>query len=292
MAFSRACPSKPGYDGQVRHDGLSIGDVVEATGLGEATLRAWERRYGFPAPSREPSGHRRYTADDVERLRRIVEERDRGVPLAAAVGRTLATSPAAPSLFARLRASRPELQPIVMRKRHMVHMSHAIEDESAARAERSILVGAFQRERFYRQARPRWRDLARGAELAVAFADFPKLRRPRGAAVEVPVDREHPMAREWALICASADHAACMIGWEPPARSPSHDLEREFEVILSVDPAVVRDAVEAAAAVAAPPVPELADALLSQLAELPAPRVDSQLRLAGAITARMVGALR
>ena len=276
----------------MRHDGLSIGDVVEATGLGEATLRAWERRYGFPAPSREPSGHRRYTADDVERLRRIVEERDRGVPLAAAVGRTLATSPAAPSLFARLRASRPELQPIVMRKRHMVHLSHAIEDESAARAERSILVGAFQRERFYRQARPRWRDLARGAELAVAFADFPKLRRPRGAAVEVPVDREHPMAREWALICASADHAACMIGWEPPARSPSHDLEREFEVILSVDPAVVRDAVEAAAAVAAPPAPKLADALLSQLAELPAPRVDSQLRLAGAITARMVGALR
>jgi MerR family transcriptional regulator, light-induced transcriptional regulator len=276
----------------VRQNGLSIGDVVEATGLGEATLRAWERRYGFPAPSREPSGHRRYTADDIERLLRIVEERDRGVPLAAAVGRTLATSGAAPSLFARLRVSRPELQPIVMRKRHMVHLSHAIEDESAARAERSILVGAFQRERFYRLAQPRWRDLARGAELAVAFADFPKLRRPRGAAVEVPVDREHPMAREWALICASADHAACMIGWEPPARSPSHDLEREFEVILSVDPAVVRDAVEAAAAVAAAPAPELAEALRSQLADLPAPRADSQLRLAGAITARMVGALR
>ena len=36
---------------------LSIGDVVAATGVGEATLRAWERRFGFPTPRREPSGH-------------------------------------------------------------------------------------------------------------------------------------------------------------------------------------------------------------------------------------------
>ena len=277
---------------RMRQNGLSIGDVVEATGLGEATLRAWERRYGFPVPSREPSGHRRYSVEDVERLLRVVEERDRGVSLPVAIARTSGNVPSAPSLFARVRSSQPELQPIVIRKRHLVHLSHAIEDESAARAERSILVGAFQRERFYRQAQPRWRDLARGAAVAVAFADFPKLRRPRGAAVEVPVDREHPMAREWALVCASADHAACMIGWEPPARSPSDDLGREFEVILSVDPVVVRDAVEAAATVAAAPAPELADELRSELASLPAPRTDWQLRLAGAITARLVGALR
>ena len=31
---------------------LSIGDVVTATGVGEATLRAWERRFGFPDPRR------------------------------------------------------------------------------------------------------------------------------------------------------------------------------------------------------------------------------------------------
>lgn len=276
---------------RVRQNGLSIGDVAEATGLGDATLRAWERRYGFPVPSREPSGHRRYSVEDVERLLRVVEERDRGVSLPVAIARTSGNVPGAPSLFARVRSSQPELQPIVMRKRHLVHLSHAIEDESAARAERSILVGAFQRERFYRQAQPRWRDLARGAAVAVAFADFPKLRRARGAAVEVPVDREHPMAREWALVCASADHAACIIGWEPPARSPSDDLGREFEVILSVDPVVVRDAVEAAATVAAAPAPELADELRSELESLPAPRTDSQLRLAGAITARLVGAL-
>jgi DNA-binding transcriptional MerR regulator len=47
------------YDGETAS--LSIGDVVAATGIGEATLRAWERRFGFPAPRREPSGHRRYS---------------------------------------------------------------------------------------------------------------------------------------------------------------------------------------------------------------------------------------
>ena len=56
---------------------LSIGDVVAATGVGEATLRAWERRFGFPAPRREPSGHRRYSRDEVERIRAVVRERRR-----------------------------------------------------------------------------------------------------------------------------------------------------------------------------------------------------------------------
>ena len=46
-------------------DGLRIRDVVERTGVGEATLRAWEQRYGFPEPERLPSGHRRYRESDV-----------------------------------------------------------------------------------------------------------------------------------------------------------------------------------------------------------------------------------
>ena len=37
-------------------DGLPMREVVERTGVGEATLRAWETRYGFPAPRRLPSG--------------------------------------------------------------------------------------------------------------------------------------------------------------------------------------------------------------------------------------------
>jgi methanogenic corrinoid protein MtbC1 len=45
--------------------------VCRATGLGQHTLRVWERRFDFPRPLRLPSGHRRYPGDQVERLRLI-----------------------------------------------------------------------------------------------------------------------------------------------------------------------------------------------------------------------------
>jgi hypothetical protein len=35
-----------------------------------------------------------------------------------------------------------------------------------------VLIGSFQRQRFYRAAAPRWADLARSAEQTVIFADF------------------------------------------------------------------------------------------------------------------------
>ncbi len=52
-------------------EGLSIGGVAAATGLSTETLRIWERRYGKPVPVRLPSGHRRYTAEQVRWLRRV-----------------------------------------------------------------------------------------------------------------------------------------------------------------------------------------------------------------------------
>src|ERR1700748_2053329 len=87
---------------------LSIGDVVAATGVGEATLRAWERRFGFPSPRREPSGHRRYSAEAGERIRSGVRERGRGLSLAVAIERVTAESTGPPSLFAPLRERRPD----------------------------------------------------------------------------------------------------------------------------------------------------------------------------------------
>jgi len=45
--------------------------VTTRTGIGQHTLRAWERRFGFPAPLRLPSGHRRYTDEQIARLHLI-----------------------------------------------------------------------------------------------------------------------------------------------------------------------------------------------------------------------------
>jgi DICT domain-containing protein len=271
---------------------LSIGDVVRATGLTEGALRAWERRYDFPQPRREPSGHRRYAAEEVERILRVVAERERGIALPLAIERARLAPSRAPSLFAQLRERRPDLQPMTVRKRHLTQLARAIEDESTARAERALLIGSFQRERFYRQSEARWRELCAGAEAAFVFADFERLRRPRQAPVELPVERSHPVSREWALVCAAPEHGACMVAWEPPGRTPSGDAEREFELLLSVEPAVVREAAEAAAALAAPLAPDVAERSRGYLEQLAPPRAETQLRLSSSITARLLAALR
>src|SRR6201996_5505263 len=135
---------------------LSIGDVVAATGVGEATLRAWERRFGFPSPRREPSGHRRYSAEEVERIRSVVRERDRGLSLAVAIERVTAVPAGPPSIFAPLRERRPDLLPVSIRKPYLVQLTRAVEEESAARAERALIIGAFQQPENYRASEERW----------------------------------------------------------------------------------------------------------------------------------------
>ncbi|MDH4050489.1 MAG: MerR family transcriptional regulator [Rubrivivax sp.] len=57
---------------------LSIAAVERDTGLTKDTLRAWERRYGFPAPCRDAVGERAYPLDQVERLRLIKRLLDAG----------------------------------------------------------------------------------------------------------------------------------------------------------------------------------------------------------------------
>lgn len=45
-----------------------IADVERETGIPRATLRIWERRYGFPAPLRDERGERCYPPEQVKRL--------------------------------------------------------------------------------------------------------------------------------------------------------------------------------------------------------------------------------
>ena len=160
-------------------DELTIREVARQTGVPEGTLRMWETRYGFPVPERLPSGHRRYSGEDVQRVRQVSRDRETGMSMPAAIERAqqLASEPEA-SIFAGVRRRRPDLQPYLLAKRTLIGLSHAIEDECAARAERPVLFGGFQRERFYRDAEPRWRELSRTSEAAVVFADFAEPRTP------------------------------------------------------------------------------------------------------------------
>ncbi len=271
---------------------LTISQFVERTGVLEGTLRMWERRYGFPTPRRLPSGHRRYSEDDIELVRRVASERAGGMSLAAAIARVTSSDAIAPSsVFAALRRRRPDLEPRTLRKPMLIALSHAIEDESLSRAERPLLFGSFQTRRFYRQAQARWRDLSRGAELAVAFADFDRVRTPRDGPAEIPVDRSHPFAREWAVVCCAADHAVCLAAWEPPAIVPRLPRERILESIWSVEPDVVWEAARICAAIAAAKRPALIDPARARLESDPGPPTPQQLRLATAITNRLLSYL-
>ncbi len=252
----------------------------------------WERRYGFPTPRRLASGHRRYGEADIELVRRVASERAGGMSLAGAIARVTSSAAIAPSsVYAALRRRRPDLEPRTLSKPMLIALSHAIEDESLSRAEHPLLFGSFQTRRFYRQAQPRWREFSRGAELAVAFADFDRVRTPRGAPAEIPVDRSHPLAREWAVVCCAADHAACLAAWEPPATVPGRRQKRILESIWSVEPDVVWEAARICAGIAATKRPALIDPVRARLETDPGPPAPQQLRLATAITNRLLSYL-
>jgi DNA-binding transcriptional MerR regulator len=63
---------------------FSVGAAASMIGVSPATLRNWEERYAVVVPSRTETGHRLYSCDQVERLRFIAGEIDRGMSTADA----------------------------------------------------------------------------------------------------------------------------------------------------------------------------------------------------------------
>jgi DNA-binding transcriptional MerR regulator len=71
-------------------DGVPIATVSRALGVPIPTIRSWERRYGFPAPTRTGGRHRRYADEEIEQLRRVRDLIVRGHPARDAVARVAA----------------------------------------------------------------------------------------------------------------------------------------------------------------------------------------------------------
>lgn len=67
---------------------LNISAVEREAGLSKDVLRMWERRYGFPKPSRDENGERRYTATDLAKLRAIKRLMDVGLRPGKLIHRT------------------------------------------------------------------------------------------------------------------------------------------------------------------------------------------------------------
>ena len=224
--------------------GLTIGDVAARTGVSVTTLRAWEMRYGFPVPTRLASGHRRYRIEDVATIEQLERDRAGGLSLAAAMARARREAAAsAPSIFAGLRARYPDLVFHVLGKRAMYAMSRAIEDECLAAGGDAVVIGSFQRERFYRGSERRWRDLARTADRGHRPRRVLRRATPVGPALEI-VDPAgvgpHPRMGDRVRRTARGRRPRRL---GAAATSPGRrTCRRRFEAIWSTDAEVVREA--------------------------------------------------
>jgi DICT domain-containing protein/predicted DNA-binding transcriptional regulator AlpA len=228
---------------------LSIGELVQRTGVPAATLRSWEARYGFPRPVRFDGGHRRYAASDVVAVREVLRHREAGQVLSAAVRRVTTEAVRPRSVFAELRRAHPALVSQTLTKASLLALSRAIEDECCARAQDPVLFGAFQRARFLRASRERWVELARTARTAVVFADVTVDRAP-DPLIGVALPHEAALNREWAVVCDAPDLPACLAAVERPGQDAVRDRHRRFDAVWTVDPLVVRDASRVAAGLA------------------------------------------
>ncbi|MBN8229415.1 MerR family transcriptional regulator [Corallococcus macrosporus] len=64
---------------------LRIRTIARLTGIREATLRAWERRYGFPRPERSENNYRVYSRDELEAVRRVAKLMEEGLSVSEAI---------------------------------------------------------------------------------------------------------------------------------------------------------------------------------------------------------------
>ena len=59
--------------------------MVRETGIKPDMLRAWERRYGLPNPTRSAGGHRLYSQRDIHTLKWLAARQDEGLSISRAV---------------------------------------------------------------------------------------------------------------------------------------------------------------------------------------------------------------
>ena len=251
---------------------MAIKEVAERTGVAAGTIRMWEQRYGFPEPRRTPAGYRVYSEDDVDLLRRVVAFRERGLSVPASLERARSGHAGSdrPSIFGAMLSQGVALTPHRLRKKTLLAISRAIEDETMARAADPFVAAAFQYEHNYRAVEHRYRRLAANGT-AVVFADFDHVSRESGAPAEIPIAADDAIGNEWAVVVDAPGYAACLLGWEQPRPEDGQlpDSERRFEAAWTMDPGVVRRAAQVCCTLVRRADPVLASGYEEVLAERP-----------------------
>lgn len=267
---------------------FSIGETSAAVGVGESTLRMWEMRHGFPMPRRLESGHRRYSEADIAALKRALSLRQAGLSLPLAIQRAREPVGRPQSLYATLRAAHPQLGMHRLSRQVLLALTHAVEEETCALAERPLMFGSFQHEKSYRREEGRWKQFAATAALVCVFADFDRVKVSDHQPIEIPIEPGDHLGQEWSVVCDAPGYGVCLSAWEQPRNRPSG---RVFETLWSVEPGVVHSATRACAAIARTAIPETMQSLGDRLNAPAEPSVDDQLRLAAAITGRALASV-
>ena len=106
----------------------------------------------------------------------------------------------------------------------------------------------------------------------------------------MPLERGDGLGNEWAVIVDAPGYGVCLLGWEQSQPQPVPDIERTFEAIWTLDPRVVRRAVQVAATLARRADAALGDRIDALLAERPL-AVEQPAPALTAVTNRIVGYL-
>ena len=228
-------------------------------------------------------------------VRRVVILRDRGLSMGAALERARGTGAidARPSIYAVVSASSPGVRPQLLRKRTLIGLSAAIEDEALAQGAQPLLFAAFQQERFYRAVAPplspHRADRGRGSRVR----GLRRRQRTRWRAGRGSDPTGEALGNEWAVIVDAPGYSACLLAWERPDPYPDPDMadrDRTFETLWTVDPAVTRRAAHVAARLAGRADPGLGQRLEALLADRPLAFQQPPTALI-ALTNRMIGYL-
>ena len=215
-------------------EGFSIGVLATRTGVTPTVLRSWENRFGFPSGERSSSGHRRFSEADVQLVREVLEVRESGVPLQVAIDSVTRQREEAPSdsVYAALAGSFGDLRPQRLGRRVLMAVSLAIEEECLARADRAVVLGAFQLGHNFARSRHRWDELSRTAAWSAVVADFDDALPPDGTSrpVRCQLPADSPMRREWTVVTISPTYAAVLAAWEVPV-APGR--EAAYEAVIS-----------------------------------------------------------
>ncbi|MBE9079220.1 GAF domain-containing protein [Romeria aff. gracilis LEGE 07310] len=149
------------------------------------------------------------------------------------------------SVVEELMAALPALRPQTYFKTSLTALSHAMEDQVLAGAERPLVIASFQQERFYRQEAHRYERIAEVTDqvyvLAAAETSFGS---QSGNYETVAFEQDDTLTQEWHLIVLGERYSACLICRERQpiegvtVRSqgaPALDQTRRFEGFWTLD---------------------------------------------------------